>query len=145
MECTVILKEINKMATTKKTETNKKTNAELALEAHEKQVKAIKQAQTSEIENMMGKTKEITLEKGTDKEYTVVLQFPGVARAMEIEDIAANRFGNIAYSALMEECVKDVIVSPKISSVNFWNSHPGLGELAPEVLRFLNKGLAGQL
>lgn len=132
------------MATTKKAET-KKTNSELALEAHNREVKTAKQAKTSEMENMMGKTKEITLCKGTDKEYTVVLQFPGVARAMEIEDIAANRFGNIAYSALMEECVKDVIVSPKISSVNFWNSHPGLGELAPEVLRFLNKGLAGQL
>ena len=132
------------MATTKKPEA-KKTNSELALEAHDKQVKTAKQAKTSEIETMMGKTKEVTLEKGTDKEYTVVLQFPGVARAMEIEDIAANRFNNIAFSALMEECVKDVIVSPKISSVNYWNSHPGLDELAPQVLRFLNQGLAGQL
>ena len=132
------------MATTKKSEA-KKTNSELALEAHNREVKTAKQAKTSEMENMMGKTKEITLEKGTDKEYTVVLQFPGVARAMEIEDIAANRFGNIAYSALMDECIKDVIVSPKINSLNYWNSHPGLGELTLEVLRFLNNGLAGQL
>ena len=132
------------MATTKKPET-KKTNSELALEAHNKQVKTAKEAKTSEIETMMGKTQEITLGEGTDKEYTVVLQFPGVARAMEIEDIAANRFNNIAFSVLMEECVKDVIVSPKISSVNYWNSHPGLDELAPQVLRFLNQGLAGQL
>lgn len=131
--------------TTKKTETNKKTNAELALKAHEDQVKTIKQAQTSEIENMMGKTKEITLCKGTDKEYTVVLQFPGVARAMEIEDIAANRYNNLALSVFMEECVKDVIVSPKINSVNYWNSHPGLDELTPQVVNFLNDGLAAQL
>ena len=143
MGCTVKRRQIQ-MATTKKSET-KKTNSELALEAHNKQVKTAKQAKTSEIETMMGKTQEITLGKGTDKEYTVVLQFPGVARAMEIEDIAANRFNNIAFSALMEECVKDVIVSPKISSVNYWNSHPGLDELAPQVLRFLNQGLAGQL
>ena len=132
------------MATTKKSET-KKTNSELALEAHDREVKNAKQAKTSEMENMMGKTKEITLCKGTDKEYTVVLQFPGVGRAMEIEDIAANRYNNLALSVFMQECVKDVIVSPKINSVNYWNSHPGLGELTLEVLRFLNNGLAGQL
>ncbi|QHJ78301.1 MAG: hypothetical protein [Bacteriophage sp.] len=132
------------MATTKKSET-KKTNSELALEAHDREVKNAKQAKTSEMENMMGKTKEITLCKGTDKEYTVVLQFPGVGRAMEIEDIAANRYNNLALSIFMQECVKDVIVSPKISSVNYWNSHPGLDELTPQVVNFLNKGLAGQL
>lgn len=133
------------MATTKKSENTNKTNAELALEAHAREVKTAKQAKTSEMENMMGKTKEITLCKGTDKEYTVVLQFPGVARAMEIEDIAANRYNNLALSVFMEECVKDVIVSPKINSVNYWNSHPGLDELTPQVVNFLNQGLAGQL
>lgn len=132
------------MATTKKSET-KKTNSELALEAHDREVKNAKQAKTSEMENMMGKTKEITLCKGTDKEYTVVLQFPGVGRAMEIEDIAANRYNNLALSVFMQECVKDVIVSPKINSVNYWNSHPGLDELTPQVVNFLNQGLAGQL
>lgn len=122
-----------------------KTNSELALEAHKKQAKSAKTVEESTVENIMGKTEDVVVAKGTDKEYTVTLQFPGAARAMEIEDIAANKFNNIAYSLLMEEAIKDVIVSPKIKSLDFWNTHAGLGDVTIAVLSFLNKGIAGQL
>lgn len=127
------------------TKTTKKTNSELALEAHKKQVKTVKLAETSSIANMMGKTRDVVLGEGTDNEYTATLQFPGVARAMEIEDIATNRFGNIAFGLLMEEAIKDVIVAPKIKSLDFWNTHVGLDQISLEVLSFLNEGIAGNL
>ena len=130
------------MATTKNT---KKTNSELALEAHQKQVKSAKLAETSTITSMMGKTKDIVVAKGTDHEYTITLQFPGVARAMEIEDIASNQYGNMVFSLLMKEAIKDVIVSPKINSLDFWDTHAGLGEVTIEVLSFLNDGINGEI
>lgn len=131
------------MATSKNT---KKTNAELALEAHDKQVKQAKAIENASIGNMMGKTEDIVIAEGTDHEYTLTLQFPGVARAMEIEDIAANRYGGIAYEIFMEEAIKDVIVSPKIKSINsFWNKYKGCGTATIAVLNFLNKGIEGEL
>lgn len=130
--------------TTKKTST-KKTNSELALEAHKKQVGTIKSAESAKIEKQIGKTKEFVIAEGTDDEYTIILQFPGVARALEIQDIAANRYDNIAFGVMMREAIKDVIVSPKITSLGFWDEHAGLGEVAAYVNSFLNEGLNGQL
>lgn len=124
---------------------SKKTNAELALEAHQKQVKKANKIENSEIASTLGKTKEITVAKGTDHEYTLTLQYPGTARALEIMDVASNKYDHIAFSLLMNEAIKDVIVSPKITSLSFWDKHKGLGEVAAEVSSFLNKGLEGNL
>lgn len=122
-----------------------KSNAELALEAHQKQVKSAKDAESSTIASMMGKTKTIVVAQDTDHEYSLTLQFPGVARAMEIEDIASNQYGNMVFSLLMKEAIKDVIVSPKINSLDFWDTHAGLGEVTIQVLTFLNDGINGEI
>ena len=122
-----------------------KSNSELALEAHQKQVKSAKDAESSTIASMMGKTKTIVVAQDTDHEYSLTLQFPGVARAMEIEDIASNQYGNMVFSLLMKEAIKDVIVSPKINSLDFWDTHAGLGEVTIEVLSFLNDGINGEI
>lgn len=122
-----------------------KSNAELALEAHQKQVKSAKDAESSTIASMMGKTKTIVVAQDTEHEYSLTLQFPGVARAMEIEDIASNQYGNMVFSLLMKEAIKDVIVSPKINSLDFWDTHAGLGEVTIQVLTFLNDGINGEI
>lgn len=122
-----------------------KSNSELALEAHQKQIKSAKSAETSTIASMMGKTKTIVVAQDTDREYSLTLQFPGVARAMEIEDIASNQYGNMVFSLLMKEAIKDVIVSPKINSLDFWDTHAGLGEVTIQVLTFLNDGINGEI
>ncbi|MCX8737279.1 MAG: hypothetical protein ACRC1X_06875 [Lactobacillus panisapium] len=122
-----------------------KSNSELALEAHQKQVKSAKDAESSTIASMMGKTKTIVVAQDTDHEYSLTLQFPGVARAMEIEDIASNQYGNMVFSLLMKEAIKDVIVSPKINSLDFWDTHAGLGEVTIQVLTFLNDGINGEI
>ena len=128
--------------------TTKKTNAELAIEAHNKQTKIKKKAESSTIANMMGKTQDFVICEGTDQEYTITLQYPGAARALEIEDIAATgkSVGDIAYSTLMSEAIKDVIVMPRVQSIDsYWNDHAGLAEVAITVLSFLNAGIAGSL
>lgn len=122
-----------------------KSNSELALEAHQKQVKSAKDAESSTIASMMGKTKTIFVAQDTEHEYSLTLQFPGVARAMEIEDIASNQYGNMVFSLLMKEAIKDVIVSPKINSLDFWDTHAGLGEVTIQVLTFLNDGINGEI
>ena len=122
-----------------------KSNSELALEAHQKQVKSAKDAESSTIASMMGKTKTIVVAQDTGHEYSLTLQFPGVARAMEIEDIASNQYGNMVFSLLMKEAIKDVIVSPKINSLDFWDTHAGLGEVTIQVLTFLNDGINGEI
>lgn len=122
-----------------------KSNSELALEAHQKQIKSAKLAETSTIASMMGKTKTIVIAQDTEHEYSLTLQFPGVARAMEIEDIASNQYGNMVFSLLMKEAIKDVIVSPKINSLDFWDTHAGLGEVTIQVLTFLNDGINGEI
>lgn len=122
-----------------------KSNSELALEAHQKQVKSAKDAESSTIASMMGKTKTIVIAQDTEHEYSLTLQFPGVARAMEIEDIASNQYGNMVFSLLMKEAIKDVIVSPKINSLDFWDTHAGLGEVTIQVLTFLNDGINGEI
>lgn len=128
--------------------TTKKTNAELAIEAHNKQTKIKKKAESSTIANMMGKTQDFVICEGTPQEYTITLQYPGGARALEIEDIAGTgkAVGDVAYSRLMNEAIKDVIVMPRVQSIDsYWNDHAGLAEVAVTVLSFLNAGIGGFL
>lgn len=138
-------KEKIKMANTTKKTSTKKTNSELALEAHEAQTKKVNSIEKSAIANLMGKTTDFVIEEGTEKEYTITLQYPGASRAMEIEDVATNRYGNISFTPLMEEAIKDVIVVPKVTSLDFWNTHAGLNDVALAVLSFLNAGIQGKL
>lgn len=105
-----------------------------------------KQYETSAIKNQMGITKDVTINEGTKYEYTLTLQFPGVDVASDIEDDATKADGNIRFSTLMREALKnDVIVRPHIKSIDFWNTHKGYGEVAGEVLNFLNSGIKGDL
>lgn len=105
-----------------------------------------KQYETSAIKNQMGITKEVVINEGTKYEYTLTLQFPGVAVASDIEDDATKTDGNIRFSTLMREALEnDVIVRPHIKSLDFWNTHKGYGEVAGEVLNFLNSGINGDL
>ena len=39
----------------------------------------------------------------------------------------------------------DVIARPHIKSLDFWNTHKGFGEVAGQVLQFLNSGINGDL
>ena len=128
--------------------TTNKTNAEIENEAHNKQTKTKKKAESSTIANMMGKTQDFVICEGTPQEYTITLQYPGGARALEIEDIAGTgkAVGDVAYSRLMNEAIKDVIVMPIVQSIDsYWNDHAGLAEVAITVLSFLNAGIAGSL
>lgn len=105
-----------------------------------------KQYETSAIKNQMGITKDVTINEGTKYEYTLTLQFPGVATASDIEDDATKADGNIRFSTLMREALENnVIVRPHIKSLDFWNTHKGYGEVAGEVLNFLNSGIYGDL
>lgn len=105
-----------------------------------------KQYETSAIKNQMGIAKDVTINEGTKYEYTLTLQFPGVTTASDIEDDATKADGNIRFSTLMREALEnDVIVRPHIKSLDFWNTHKGYGEVAGEVLNFLNSGINGDL
>lgn len=109
-------------------------------------VKKNKQLQTSEIPNQRGLTKDITINAGTKYEYSLTIQYPGIGIASQIEDNATNPNGSIRFSDLMDGAVdNDVFVQPHIKSVAFWDNHKGYGEVASEVLSFLNDGIHGNL
>ena len=105
-----------------------------------------KQLQTSEIPNQRGITKDITVNAGTKYEYTLTIQYPGIGVTSQIEDDATNSDGSIRFSDLMQGAVDNgVFVQPRIRDVGFWDSHKGYGEVAREVLSFLNDGIDGNL
>lgn len=105
-----------------------------------------KQYQTSEIPNQRGITKDVTINEGTKYEYTLTLQYPGIAVASDIEDSATNSNGSIRLSDLMKGAVDGgVFVHPRINDVAFWDTHKGYGKVVGEVLSFLNDGIDGNL
>lgn len=105
-----------------------------------------KQLQTSEIPSQLGFTKNITINAGTKYEYTLTIQYPGIGVASKIEDDSTNPNGSVRFSDLMQGAVDgDVFVNPHIKSVAFWDSHKGYGEVAGEVLSFLNDGIDSNL
>lgn len=109
----------------------------LADEISATQKKVAEQAKSSVIPSRMGKRKTITISKGTDQEYTLTLQFPGVERASQIRDGAMNVFNNISRTGLMQDAIEYIIVNPKIESLDFWNDHTGYDEVCNEVMTFL--------
>lgn len=106
-----------------------------------------KQYEDSAIKNQLGITKDVVINEGTKYEYTLTLQFPGVATASDIEDDATGfNNGTIRFTDLMRAALKnDVIARPHIKSLDFWNTHKGFGEVAGQVLQFLNSGINGDL
>lgn len=120
-------------------------NSKKALAIHAQQKHDAELAKDSELKSMLGMTRTIKIAEGTDKEYSLGLRFPGIARASQIEDDIQNPFGNVSFSALMEEAIKYIIVSPKIKSIEFWDTHANFSEVALKVNQFLNEGINGQL
>ncbi|PEG90754.1 MULTISPECIES: hypothetical protein [Lactobacillus] len=121
--------------------TEKINNAKLAQEQHDEQVRIKKQAESSKIESLEGKTKTVTIRKGTDQEYTLELQFPGVERASTLIEDSRNPFGQPNLPELLKESLKDVVIAPHIESLKWWNQHEGLYEAANAVLNFLTEKL----
>lgn len=105
-----------------------------------------KQLQTSEIPNQRGLTKDFTINAGTKYEYTLTLQYPGIGVASQIEDGASNSDRSIRFSDLMQGAVDGgLFVNPHIKSIDFWDTHKGYGEVATDVLSFLNDGINAKL
>lgn len=101
--------------------------------------KLIALAESSKVENMLGKTEVVYIEEGKPTEYGLKLQYPGSTRALQIQTISAPN-GDFDPVKLMDEAIKDVIVVPRIKSVDdFWNVHEGLSEAVQKVLQFLTK------
>ena len=121
--------------------TEKINNAKLAQEQHDEQVRIKKQAESSKIESLEGKTKTVTIRKGTDQEYTLELQFPGAERASTLIEDSRNPFGQPNLPELLKESLKDVVIAPHIESLKWWNCHEGLYEAANAVLNFLTEKL----
>lgn len=123
------------MAATKKNKT-----LEVAEKAHKRAVKTSQQVRTSEVPSKMGQTKEIVINEGTDKEYTIVLRFPGVVAASQLRDNCMNPFGFINRTSFMQEAIKPntgLIAQPQVKSLSFWDDHDGYDQVCDEAISFL--------
>lgn len=120
---------------------NAEDNAKKALAAHKQQETNNEAAANSTIASTFGATETFTIAADTDHSYSVTLRFPGTAIAAQIEDDASNQYDGINSRVLMEAAIKHVIVSPKITSLSFWDEHHGFSEVVVRVLQFLNSKL----
>lgn len=119
------------------------TAKKISDDAVQENKKIAKQLEASKIAPTKGRTKTVVIGEGTDYEYSVVMQFPGVVRASAIRDDAMNPYGNINRTVFAQELIDDIIVSPKINSLEFFETHRGYDELINEGLEFLISGLNG--
>lgn len=113
---------------------NENTTQNTAQEIHDEDTKLRELAEKSKIANMMGKTKVVYIDEGKPTMYGLKLQFPGVSRATRILNMAGSDPIEV-----LSEAIKDVVVVPKISSVDgFWNEHTGIAEALEDIMTFLD-------
>lgn len=115
-------------------------NAELAIKAQRQKQADAKSSEKAEVENIVGQTKTVKIMEGTEHEWSMTMRHPGVPKASSILDDAVNRFNNPVPSTLVSDCIDEgIIVSPKITSVDFFNTHNGFYEVAGELYSFLTQ------
>lgn len=117
-------------------------NAKKALEIHKQQKKNVEAAEASTMKSMFGMTETVTIAENSKHPYSITMRYPGTAIASQIEDDATNRYNGVNMTELMEQAIKHVIISPRITSLDFWDTHEGYSEVFANVLQFLNEGLS---
>lgn len=122
----------------------KLTNAEIAMQAHKKQQKIKKQAASNTFKSMKGERKEVVLSKGTDGENTIIIVYPGIDVASQI--VESNAVPNSAFgfslNGTMHAAIDNgIIVSPHITSFDYWDTHDGFVEAATAIYNFLATGM----
>lgn len=119
---------------------NLSKNAELAIEAQKQKQASAKSAEKAEVKSIVGQTKTVKIMEGTKYEWSMTMRHPGVPIASSILDDAVNRFNNPVPSTLVSDCIdQGIIVSPHITSVDFFNTHDGFYEVAGELYSFLTQ------
>lgn len=119
---------------------NLSKNAELAIKAQKQKQANAKSTKKAEVKSIVGQTKTVNIMEGTKHEWSMTMRHPGVPAASSILDDAVNRFNNPVPSTLVSDCIdQGIIVSPKITSVDFFNTHDGFYEVAGELYSFLTQ------
>ena len=119
---------------------NLNKNAELAIKAQRQKQADAKSTEKAEVKSIVGQTKTVKIMEGTKYEWSMTMRHPGVPTASSILDDAVNRFNNPVPSTLVSDCIdQGIIVSPHITSVDFFNTHDGFYEVAGELYSFLTQ------
>lgn len=119
---------------------NLSKNAELAIKAQRQKQANAKSTEKAEVKSIVGQTKTVKIMEDTKHEWSMTMRHPGVPTASSILDDAVNRFNNPVPSTLVSDCIdKGIIVSPHITSVDFFNTHDGFYEVAGQLYSFLTQ------
>lgn len=119
---------------------NLNKNAELAIKAQRQKQANAKSSEKAEVKSIVGQTKTVKIMEDTKHEWSMTMRHPGVPTASSILDDAVNRFNNPVPSTLVSDCIdQGIIVSPKITSVDFFNTHDGFYEVAGQLYSFLTQ------
>lgn len=119
---------------------NLNKNAELAIKAQRQKQADAKSTEKAEVKSIVGQTKTVKIMEDTKYEWSMTMRHPGVPTASSILDDAVNRFNNPVPSTLVSDCIdQGIIVSPHITSVDFFNTHDGFYEVAGELYSFLTQ------
>lgn len=119
---------------------NLSKNAELAIKAQRQKQANAKSTEKAEVKSIVGQTKTVKIMEDTKHEWSMTMRHPGVPTASSILDDAVNRFNNPVPSTLVSDCIdQGIIVSPHITSVDFFNTHDGFYEVAGQLYSFLTQ------
>ncbi|RVU70011.1 MULTISPECIES: hypothetical protein [Lactobacillus] len=104
-------------------------------------------AKKSAIKNQMLCQKVVLIDENTPNMWAMLLHFPGVTEASDIQTDSMNDEGALSLGKLFAKAVKaGVVVSPKIDDVDtFINTHKSAGKAGNEIFNFLNAGINGDL
>ncbi|NRO92506.1 hypothetical protein [Lactobacillus helveticus] len=119
---------------------NLSKNAELAIKAQKQKQANAKSIEKAEVKSIVGQTKTVKIMEDTKHEWSMTMRHPGVPTASSILDDAVNRFNNPTPSTLVSDCIdQGIIVSPHITSIDFFNTHDGFYEVAGQLYSFLTQ------
>lgn len=125
----------------------KLSNSEIAMQAHKKQQKIKKQAENNTFKSMKGERKEVVLAEGTRLENRIVIVYPGIDVASQIveNNFAPNSAFGFSLNGTMHDAIDNgIIVSPNITSFDYWDKHDGFVEAATAIYNFLATGMFPQ-
>ena len=121
---------------------NLSKNAELAIKAQKQKQANAKSAERDELNDITGLPTTVKILEGTHHECSKTISHPGHPPPSSILDDAVNRFNNPVPSTLVTDCIdQGIIVSPRITSTDFFNTHDGFYEVAGQLYSFLTQRL----
>lgn len=103
-----------------------------------KKNEVVKNVQPEKVDRL-GKNKIVKIKDANGYEWEYELQFPGMRKALEMEDNCRMENGQLAKSLLFDEYLENVVVNPDKLTIDDFDNRPGMFDLFNEIQTFLTE------